>query len=189
LAAAGPGRRKPRPHHGRFIPERPNLRWARMRPWPGPGQTGWGGWCCVDHDTAQAWAQVAKIGDRFAALQPVDDAVVDRWGRLDAEWPAGWRCATTGPQDRSARFAGSLAWLGSSDDPAFWVSRRPTAAPSAGPGPQGPGLWVQRHDPTDELCQAVAGFVDRSNPSWLIQRHGHLTAEGGLPGSTAAPAA
>jgi hypothetical protein len=25
---------------------------------------------CVDHSTAEAWAQVAKIGDRFAALQP-----------------------------------------------------------------------------------------------------------------------
>jgi hypothetical protein len=29
----------------------------------------------------------------------------------------------------------------------------------------------------------VAGFVDRYNCSWLIQRHGHHT-QGGLPGST-----
>ena len=40
---------------------------------------------CIDHDTAEAWAQVAKIGDRFAALQPVYDAVVDRWGRLEGD--------------------------------------------------------------------------------------------------------
>jgi MFS family permease len=27
------------------------------------------------------WTRVAKVGDRFAALQPVYDAVIDRWGR------------------------------------------------------------------------------------------------------------
>jgi len=44
---------------------------------------------CVDHDTAEAWAHVAKVGDRFAALQPVCDAVIDRWGRLDADVARG----------------------------------------------------------------------------------------------------
>jgi putative transposase len=44
---------------------------------------------CIDHDTAEAWAQVAKIGDRFAALQPVYDAVVDRWGRLEGDIARG----------------------------------------------------------------------------------------------------
>jgi hypothetical protein len=27
----------------------------------------------------------------------------------------------------------------------------------------------------EELRQAMAGFVDRDNISWLIQRHGHRT--------------
>ena len=36
-------------------------------------------------------------------------------------------------------------------------------------------LWVQLHDTVDELRRAVAGFVDRYNTSWLIQRHGHRT--------------
>jgi hypothetical protein len=36
-------------------------------------------------------------------------------------------------------------------------------------------LWVQLHDTIEELRQAVAGFADRYNSSWLIQRHGHLT--------------
>jgi hypothetical protein len=31
------------------------------------------------------------------------------------------------------------------------------------------------HDTIDQLRQAVSGFVDRYNTSWLIQRHGHLT--------------
>ena len=43
----------------------------------------------VGHYTAEAWAHVAKIGDRFAALQPVYDAVIDRFGRPGPlTWPA-----------------------------------------------------------------------------------------------------
>ena len=34
---------------------------------------------------------------------------------------------------------------------------------------------VELHDTIDQLRQAVAGFVDRCNSSWLIQRHGHQT--------------
>jgi putative transposase len=36
-------------------------------------------------------------------------------------------------------------------------------------------LWAELHDTVDQLRQAVSGFVDRYNTSWLIQRHGHLT--------------
>ena len=54
-----------------------------MPPWLGPETTA-GVWvfCCVDHYTADAWAHLAKVGDRHAGLQPVYDAVVDRWGGL-----------------------------------------------------------------------------------------------------------
>jgi hypothetical protein len=44
---------------------------------------------CVDHYTAEAWAQVAKTGDRFGALQPVDDRVIDRFGGLTADVARG----------------------------------------------------------------------------------------------------
>ena len=36
-------------------------------------------------------------------------------------------------------------------------------------------LWTELHDTVEELRHAVAGFVDRYNTSWLIQRHGHQT--------------
>jgi putative transposase len=132
---------------------------------------------CVDHYTAEAWAHVAKTGDRFAALQPVYDAVVDRWDRLDADIARGLELRHDwGPQYRSAHFTGSLAWLGISDDPAFlgepetngcaerWIRTLKDQC-----------LWVQLYDTVEELRQAVAGFVDRYNTSWLIQRHGHRT--------------
>jgi hypothetical protein len=44
------------------------------------------GWvfACVDHFTTEARTHLAKIGDRFAVLEPIYDAVTDRWARLKA---------------------------------------------------------------------------------------------------------
>jgi hypothetical protein len=58
--------------------------------------------CVVDHYTAEAWAHVAKVGDRFAALQPVYDAVTDRWAASTLTSPAAWRCGTTGSSSGSS---------------------------------------------------------------------------------------
>jgi len=115
------GRRKPRPHDGTIIPQAPNQRWGTDATMAWTRSDGWV-WvfACVDHYTAEAWAHVAKVGDRFAALQPVYDAVIDRWGRLDADIARGLELRHDwGPQYRSAHFTGSLAWLGITDSPAF----------------------------------------------------------------------
>jgi hypothetical protein len=62
---------------------------------------------------------MAEVGDRFAALQLVDDAVIDRFGALGADVAQGiplrydW-----GPQHRSAHFLGSIAGR-IADDAAF----------------------------------------------------------------------
>jgi putative transposase len=120
---------------------------------------------------------VAKIGDRFAALQLVDTRSPTASEDWRATSPGVWNCGTTGgPQYRSAHFTGSLAWLGIADSPAFlgepetggcaerWIRTLKDQC-----------LWVQLHDSVDELRQAVADFVDRYTSSWLIQRHGHRT--------------
>jgi putative transposase len=69
-----------------------------------------------------------------------------------------------------------MAWLGIADDAAFlsepetnccaerWIRTLKEQC-----------LWAELHDTVDQLRQAVSGFVDRYNTSWLIQRHGHLT--------------
>jgi putative transposase len=187
-APADPGRRRPHPHDGTIIPDRPNQRWDADATMAWTRVDGWVWVFCVDHDTAQAWAHVAKVGDRFAALQPVDDAVIDRWGRLDADVARGLALRHGwGPQYRSAHFTGSLAWLGISDDPAFlgepetngcaerWIRTLKEQC-----------LWAELHDTVEELRQAVAGFVERYNSSWLLQRHSHQTpkeAGGGNAGA------
>jgi putative transposase len=115
------GRRKPHPHDGTIIPDGPNLRWGTDATMAWTRSDGWV-WvfCVVDHYSAEAWAHVAKVGDRFAALQPVDDAVIDRWGRLDADIARGLQLRHDwGPRYRSGHFLGSIAWLGITDDAAF----------------------------------------------------------------------
>jgi putative transposase len=128
------GRRRPRPHDGTIIPAGPNQRWGTDATMAWTRTDGWV-WvfACVDHSTAEAWAYVAKVGDRFAALQPVYDAVIDRWGRLDADVARGLSLRHDwGPQYRSGHFLARSAGWGSPTTPPSWGSRRPTGAPSAG---------------------------------------------------------
>jgi hypothetical protein len=43
----------------------------------------------ADHYTAEAWTHFAARGDRFAALQPVYDAVIDRFGGIEPDVARG----------------------------------------------------------------------------------------------------
>jgi transposase InsO family protein len=186
------GRRKPRPHDGTIIPTAPNVRWGTDATMAWTRADGWV-WvfACIDHYTAEAWAHVAKIGDRFAALQPVYDAVIDRFGGLSSDVARGLSLRHDwGPQYRSAHFQGSIAWLGIADDAAFlgepetngcaerWIRTLKEQC-----------LWPELHDTIDQLRQAVTGFVDRYNTSWLIQRHGHLTPKEAYQAAQATAAA
>jgi putative transposase len=186
------GRHKPRPHDGTIIPAAPNQRWGTDATMAWTRNDGWV-WvfAVVDHYSAEAWAHVAKVGDRFAALQPVYDAVIDRWGRLDADVARGVHLRHDwGPQYRSAYFLGSIGWLGIADDAAFlgepetngcaerWIRTFKEQC-----------LWAELHDSVDELRQAVAGFVHTYNTQWLIGRHGHRTPKEAYQDATTTAAA
>jgi transposase InsO family protein len=193
LAPHRDGRRRvERPHVGTIVPDAPNVRWGV------DGTLGWtrdDGWVwvfgCIDHFTAEAWSHVAKTGDRFAALQPVYDAVMDRWGQLAPDMARGLSVRHDwGSQYRSHHFTGSLRWLGMTDDPAY-------------PGePEGNGcierwmrtlkeqcLWARIYDDVDDLRQAVAAFTYLYNNEWLIERHGHATPREAYQAATAQRAA
>lgn len=171
-------RRTPRPHDGTIIPAGPNQRWGVDATMAWTRDDGWV-WVfvCVDHFSAEAWAHVAKVGDRHAALQPLYDAVVARWGSLRADVARGVAVRHDwGSQYRSVHFAGSLRWLGMADDPAYvgepetngcaerWIKTLKEQC-----------LWARLYVGIDELRQAVAAFVETYNNEWLIQRHGHCT--------------
>lgn len=171
-------RRTERLHVGSIVPDQPNVRWGADATLGWTREDGWV-WvfACVDHYTAEAWTHVAKTGDRFAALQPVYDAVTDRFGELRSDIARGVSVRHDwGSQYRSHHFAGALHWLGITDDPAY-------------PGePEGNGcverwirtlkeqcLWARIHQNVDDLRRAVSAFTQLYNTEWLIERHGHLT--------------
>ncbi len=172
------GRRKPRPHDGTIIPEGPDQRWGTDATMAWTRSDGWV-WVfvCVDHFTAEAWCHVAKIGDRFAALQPIYNAVVDRYGRLDADVARGigirhdW-----GPQYRSGHFLGSITWLGLRDDPAYLGEPETNGCAERFIRTlKEQCLWAELHDTVDELRDAVGTWTQLYNTEWLIERHGHRT--------------
>jgi putative transposase len=112
------GRRRPRLHDGTIIPDRPNLRWGTDATMAWTRTDGWV-WvfACVDHYTAEAWTHVAKVGDRIAALQPIQDAVIDRFGQLGPDVARRVKLRHDwGPQYRSHHFLGSITWLGDTVD-------------------------------------------------------------------------
>jgi hypothetical protein len=93
------------PLDGTSVPEAPNLRWGT------DATVAWdrvdgrlGRLCVVDHCTAEARAHVAWAGDRFAARQPVYDAIIPT---IDA--PALLAGSVT--NDLCAWLLYALAWI------------------------------------------------------------------------------
>jgi putative transposase len=185
-------RRRPRVHDGRVITDAPNLRWGTDATMAWTREDGWV-WVfvLVDHYTDEAWAHVAKVGNRFAALQPVYDATIDRFGRLGPDVARGIKLRHDwGSQYRAHHFQGSLTWLGIEDDAAFVGE------------PQGNGvaerfirtlkeqcLWARLCDDVDDLRQGVATFIETYNNEWLIERLGHRTPREAFNEATAQVAA
>ena len=185
-------RRRPRLHDGRIITDAPNVRWGTDATMAWTKDDGWV-WvfALLDHYSDEAWAHVAKVGNRFAALQPVYDAVIDRFGALGADAARGIKLRHDwGSQYRSDHFQGSLTWLGIQDDAAFVGE------------PQGNGvaerfmrtlkeqcLWSRLFEDTDDLRQGVATFIETYNNEWLIERLGHRTPREAFNEATTAKAA
>ena len=172
------GRRRPRPHDGSIIPDGPDVMWGTDATMAYTLEDGWV-WLFanLDHYTAEAWTHVAARGDRFAALQPVYDAVIDRFGRLDADVARGISLRHDwGPQYRSGHFTGSIRWLGIDDSPAF-VGEPETngCAERFISTLKEQCLWARPYATIGELRQAVAAFTHHYNTEWLIGRHGHRT--------------
>lgn len=172
------GRRRPRPHDGTIIPKAPNLIWGTDATMAYTARDGWvWAFVAVDHFTAEAWASVARRGDRFAALEPIYAAVRDRFGALGPDVARGISCRHDwGSQYTSSYFTGSLAWLGIEDSPAY-VGEPPCngCAERFIRTLKEQVIWTKRWDTIEALEAAVRAFVELYNREWLIERHGHRT--------------
>ncbi|MGH8944783.1 MAG: transposase [Acidimicrobiia bacterium] len=186
------GRRRPHPHDGTIIPDGPNLRWGTDATMAWTREDGWV-WVfvCVDHWSAEAWCHVAKFGDRIAALQPVYDAVCDRYGGLGPDVARGLSLRHDwGPQYRSRHFTGSITWLGITDDAAY-IGEPETngCAERFIRTLKEQCLWADLHDTVDDLRKAVSVWTELYNNQWLIGRHGHQTPREAFASATIGVAA
>jgi transposase InsO family protein len=170
------GRRRPRPHEGTIIPEGPNLIWGTDATMAHTTRDGWvWAFVNVDHFTAEAWASVARRGDRFAACEPIYDAVRDRFGEIGPDVARGIACRHDwGPQYTSSHFQGSLSWLGICDSPAY-VGEPPCngCAERFVRTLKEQVIWTKRWETIEDLAEAIRAFVELYNERWLIERHGH----------------
>lgn len=183
LLAPGRARRElgPRVHDGTIIPEQPNKMWgtdATATLTAEDGQVTV--FVAVDHCTAECVGiHAAKPGTRYEALEPVNQAVRERFGAIGEEVATGLKLRHDhGSQYVSDAFQEQLAFLGIESSPSFVRA------------PEGNGcierlirtlkeqlLWLRPFRNVEELRLALHEWRERYNTMWLIERHGFLTPE------------
>jgi transposase InsO family protein len=132
----------------------------------------------IDHCSAECVGiHASPSADRFQALEPVRQAVRERYGAFAKAVATGLRLRHDhGSQYVSHHFQSEISFLGIESSPAFVRE------------PEGNGcaerfirtlkenlLWVQRFATVDELRQALQAFKQLYNQSWIIERHGYKT--------------
>jgi putative transposase len=132
----------------------------------------------VDHGSTECVGiHASRSADRFEALEPVKQAVRQRFGAFAKGVAAGLRLRHDhGSQYVSHHFQAEIRFLGIESSPAFVRE------------PEGNGcaerfmrtlkanlLWVRPFATVEELRLALQAFKETYNQSWIIERHGYKT--------------
>jgi putative transposase len=132
----------------------------------------------VDHCSgACVGSHAARSGNRFEALEPVRQGVLQHFGRIERDAAKGLALRHDhGSNYMSGDFQDEIAFLGLESSPSFVRQ------------PEGNGvaerfirtlkenfLWVQTFDTIEELRCALRDFVAHYNATWLVARHGYRT--------------
>jgi transposase InsO family protein len=166
-------------HAGTIVTTRPNEMWGTDAT---RFYTAQDGWCwffgAIDHysDDVVGW-HAAKIGDRWAALEPLRQGAREVLGgvRKDAARGVKIRC-DWGPQYIADAWIAEVRWLGM------------TITPSYVGEPECNGvierfirtlkeqcLYLHRFQTLEEARRIIGEFIARYNRHWLIERLGHRT--------------
>jgi putative transposase len=132
----------------------------------------------VDHCSAECvGVHASHRADRFQALEPVRQAVRERFGAFAKNVASGLALRHDhGSQYVSHDFQAEIQFLGIGSSPAFVRE------------PEGIGcaerfirvlkenlLWVRRFNTVEELRLALQAFRRTYNRTWIIERHGYKT--------------
>ena len=132
----------------------------------------------VDHCSAECvGVHASRSASRFEALEPVKQAVRERFGAFAKDIAVGLRLRHDhGSQYVSHDFQAEIRFLGIESSPAFVRE------------PEGNGcaerfirtlkenlLWVRHFATVEELRLALLAFKRTYNQTWIIERHGYKT--------------
>lgn len=129
----------------------------------------------VDHASGQAWLDAAPRMDRWAAADLLREAVLDRFGSVEAGAAAGLKLRHDGGSCfRSGHYQAEIDHLGLDRSPAFVYE------------PETNGvvekflqtlkeqvLWIERFDTLEQLRARMREFAELFNEQWLLERHGY----------------
>ncbi len=167
-----------RAHDGRITTERVDVMWGSdlTSVMTSEGQAAV--FIAVDHCSAECVGiHASHRADRFEALEPVKQAVRERFGAFAKGVAAGLQLRHDhGSQYVSHHFQTEIRFLGIESSPAFVRE------------PEGNGcaerfirtlkenlLWVRCFNTVEELRLALIAFRQTYNQSWIIERHGYQT--------------
>jgi putative transposase len=167
-----------RAHDGTITTERVDLMWGTDLTSVTTGEGQAAVFIAVDHGSAECvGVHASRSADRFEALEPIRQAVRERFGAFAKGIAHGLALRHDhGSQYVSHHFQAEVRFLGLASSPAFVRE------------PQGNGcaerfirtlkenlLWIRRFDTVEELRLALIAFKRTYNQSWIIERHGYRT--------------
>jgi putative transposase len=179
LAHQRAGRRRgPKAHDGTITTDRVDTMWGSdlTSVMTGEGQAAV--FIAVDHCSAECvGAHASRSANRFEALEPVKQAVRERFGAFANDIAVGLQLRHDhGSQYVSHDFQAEIRFLGIESSPAFVRE------------PEGNGcaerfirtlkenlLWVRHFATVEELRLALIAFKRTYNQTWIIERHGYKT--------------
>lgn len=162
-------------HDGTIIPDAPDILWGTDGTWALTSKEGncWV-FLVIDHYSFDVWVDAFKKGNRFNALEPLREAVIERFGAVAPDIARGLKLRHDhGTQYISDHFQGELRWLGIQSSPAFvrepegngcseWMVRQIKEQV----------LWARTFETVAEVREAVRQFVDKFRSEWMIERLG-----------------
>jgi len=170
--------RGPKAHDGTITTERVDLMWGTDLTTVMTGEGQAAVFVAVDHCSAECvGVHASRSADRFEALEPVKQAVRQRFGAFAKNTASGLALRHDhGSQYVSHAFQAEIRFLGIESSPAFVRE------------PEGNGcaerfirtlkenlLWVRPFATVEELRLALQAFKETYNRSWIIERHGYKT--------------
>src|SRR5437899_3265264 len=166
-------------HDGTITTDRPDVMWGTDAT---RFYTGRDGWCwffgAIDHhlDEVVGW-HTAKLGDRWAALEPIRQGVRYAFGRFGKDVARGLaiRC-DWGPQYIADAWINEVKWLGCTISPSYvgepecnGVAERfmRTLKEQC--------IYLHQFESLEEARRIIGKFIAQYNTEWLIERLGHRT--------------